>query len=296
MSDWDDYRHFLAVAETGSLSAAARLLGVTQPTVGRRIQDLETRLGARLFERLSHGYVLSPAGENIRELAKDMQKQALTIERRVSGENTRISGRVCVSTTEGLAVYWLASKLPLLKNQYPELDVELVIGLPLLDVLRREADVVLRVGTPGSEELIGRRVSKVVCGLYGSQAYLSAHGEPRRLTDLAQHTIIDSVRDIANLQQVNHLREVSKGAKVSLRCNHLITQLAAARAGLGLLALPSYMAWNLPELRRVLHNDFAVVLDLWLLTHRELRRTARVKAVINFIAQHVTQDSATFAG
>lgn len=296
MKNWDDYRYFLAVAETGSLSAAARRLRVAQPTVGRRIQVLEEALGARLFDRLSHGYALTVLGESIREFAVRIEQDALAIERRVAGAEEQIAGKVNLTTAEGLGVYWLAAQLPALRQQFPQLEIELSIDMSLADLLRREADIALRVGTPGSDELVGRTIGKVSFGLYAAKAYLAAHGEPKKLVDLAKHTFIESTGGIAELKQVQLLRELAKQADIGLHCNHIATQLHAARAGLGLLSLPAYMAHDAADLRRVLRTKFDVQLDLWLLTHRDLRRSARIRAVMDFIVEAVARDAAIFAG
>lgn len=296
MIAWDSYRYFLAVAETGSFSAASRRLRVSQPTIGRQIQELETRLEARLFERSPQGYALTPAGRHIHELARQMEREALSIERRVSGEDARPIGRVCIATTECLGTFWLAAKLPELRRRCPGVEIELVLGIPMVDLLRREADLALRVGSPGSEELVGGRVGTAAFGLYGSQSYLAVHGEPKSLADLAGHTVIESTREIANLVQAQRLREVAAMAGVALRCNSLLAQLAAVRAGLGLLALPIYTIQNTPELRRVLVEDFDLELDLWLLTHRDLRTTARIRAVRDFLASEIRRDAAVLTG
>ena len=296
MNDWDDYRFFLAVSETGSLSAAARKLGVTQPTVGRRINDLEKRLGARLFDRMSHGYELTAAGHRISELAARIECTAFTIEQRVSGEDAQLNGRVSITTAEGMGVCWLTPRLPKLRDRYQEIDIELIVGVGALDLVRREADIALRVGNPGCEELVGRRVGDVHCGLYASDAYLARHGEPATLADLSNHTIIESVREIANLAQVRRLRDVAKDTKIGVRCNNLMAQVAAARAGLGILALPNYMVGCAPDLRRVLAPHFDSKLDLWLLTHRDLRQTARIRAVLDFLAEEVRADANLLTG
>lgn len=294
MSDWDDYRYFLAVADTGSLSAAARRLDTTQPTVGRRIKALEKRLRMVLFERSGHGYVLTPVGKDIHEPATRMQQRALAVEERVAGVDAQPAGRVRLATTEILARSWLVAKLASLHTRFPRLELELITGTGLLNLLRRESDIALRVGKPGSEELIGRRAGVIAHGLYGSAAYLATHGEPQSLAELSHHTVIESLREIAELRQVRLLRQASEDATVSLRSNSVMAQLAAARAGLGLVTTSAHSARHFPELRRVLADSFDVRLDLWLLTHRDLRHNARIRAVLDFLAEQVRLDQAIF--
>ena len=295
MIDWNDYRYFLAVAETGSLSAAARKLDVAQPTVGRRIQALETSLQARLFDRLSHGYVLTTAGEEIQALVVDMEKQALAVERRVAGADKQPSGRVCISTTEGLG-YWLAGKLSALQENYPQLEIELAVGIGMIDLLRREADIALRVGKPGSDELIGRNVGKISVGLFAAKNYLAEHGSPQQLRDLSTHIIIESTREISNLAQAQWLRQHGN-PKISFCSNNITIQLAAAQAGLGIVALPVYyLNSGTLNLQRILPDEFNLKLDLWLLTHQDLRPSARIRAVMSFITDMIKQDKIALSG
>ncbi len=290
MRDWDDYRYFLAVAESGSLSAAARALGVAQPTVGRRIAQLEERVQARLFDRLNQGYQLTAAGRRAVEAAARMQRDAFNIERLVEGADTALAGRVSIATAEGLGTFWVSPRLAALQRVHPAIEVELLTGVSAHDLLRREADIALRIGNPRSDQLIGRRIGQVHCGLYASIAYLSAHGKPETPGDLADHHIIESVRETADLRQARRLRSLAKDAKVALRCNSIIVQLAALRSGVGIMALPHYMARQDNRLVQLLPDSFDVPIDLWLLSHRDLRRTARIRAVLDFIIAEAADD------
>jgi len=289
-TDWDDYRFFLAVAQAGSLSAAARRLRVSQPTVGRRLADLERRLGARLVARGGDGYALTDAGARIRGLVERMDQEAASIERRVGGEDSRPEGRVILATTEGLAAGWLAPRLGRFRRRFPGIDLGLLVGIRTVDLLRREADIALRMGNPGCDELIGQRAGRIVCGLFAAAGYLAARGEPRRLEDLHRHAIIESTSEIADLRQAARLRELAHGAEVALSCNNVVAQIAAAEAGLGLLALPCYLARRATGLRQVLAEAFTVEIELWLLTHRDLQRTARVRAMLDFLAEEIRAD------
>ena len=294
-ADWGLYRHFLAVADTGSLTAAARQLGVSQPTVGRQIQALEKAMGSRLFDRNHSGYVLTATGEAIVAQARTIQEQAIAIERCAAGKDRRLEGRVCISAAEGLATYWLAPKLPALRSSHPAIDIELIVGTAALDLLFREADIVLRIGEPRAEDLIGRRLCRVHFGLFAAEAYLAAHGPLESPCQLPNHVIIESVGAIADLTQARRLREMAVAAPVALRCDNLVTQLAALRAGMGVMALPLYMAQAVPDLRRVMADEFDVALDLWLLVHRDLRPVARIDAVFGFLADAICRDKERFA-
>lgn len=294
--DWGLYHYFLAVADTGSLTAAARRLGVSQPTVGRQIQALEETLGVRLFDRASSGYVLTAAGEAIVAPARIIEEQALAIERRVAGEDGRLEGRVRISAAEGLATYWLAPRLPELKQCYPGLEIELIVGSSALDLMRRQADIVLRIGEPCSDELVGRRMGKVHFGLFAAASYLADKGTPTSLDQLAEHEVIESAGAIAELAQARRVREIAGSASAGVYCDNLVTQFAALQAGVGLMALPLYMASAAPGLQRLLPEDFDLALDLWLLVHRDLRPVARIGVVFEFLADAVCRDKGRFTG
>ena len=292
--DWGLYRYFLAVADTGSLTAAARRLGVSQPTVGRQIQALEREMNSRLFVKSCNGYVPTAAGRAIVELAQGIQDNALAIERRVAREDQRLDGRVRISAAEGLATYWMPPVLAALHDCYPEIEVELIVRSAAVDLMKHEADIALRLGAPCSDDLLGRRIGQVSFGLFAQESYLASRGVPQRLADLSRHCIIESAGAIENLAQARRLREAAGAARVALSCDNLVVQFAALQAGQGVMALPLYMARRAPGLRRILSDDFDLSLDLWLLVHRDLRSLARIDAVFEFLAEAVCRDRDQF--
>lgn len=296
MNNWDDYRYFLAVAESGSLSAAARALDVTQPTVGRRIRDLERRLRVRLFDRLSHGYVLTVAGESILAQVQQLDQSVLNIEQKISGQDESLSGSIALTATEGLATCWLVPRLVDFNAQHPGVDIKLLIAVSPLNLLRREADVALRLGNPQSDQLVGRTVARVHFGLYASMSYLESHGHPRQLADLVRHRIIESVGEMADLKQAEALRALAADAPAPFSSNNAFAQMALLQAGFGIVPLPCYMASGQAEIARVLEKEFDLSLDLWLLTHRDLRRTKRVRTLLKFLADAVKRDAEIFKG
>ena len=294
--EWGLYRYFLAVANTGSLTGAARRLGVSQPTVGRQIQALEDVIGARLFDRANSGYVLTGPGESIVKLAEAIEEQAIAIERRIAGEDRRPEGRVRISAAEGLSTYWLAPILPELKRRFPNIDIELLVGSAALDMTRREADIVLRIGEPGCDALVGRRMGMVHFGLFATESYLAENGTPASADDLAGHAVIESCGAIANLAQVRRLRDLARQPAAAVCCDNLVTQFAAMQAGVGVMAAPLYMAQSAPGVRRLLADAFDVALDLWLLVHRDLRPVARIGVVFEFLVDALRRDRHRFAG
>jgi len=292
MDNWDDYRFFLAVAKAGSLSTAARRLGVTQPTVGRRIHDLERRLQVRLFDRLSHGYRLTEAGESILHLVDDIAAKAQIIKSQVTGQDSELSGLVRVTCPDIIGTHVIAPNMGALRERHPEIEVELIIGVAALNLLRGEADIAVRVGQPQSRDLVGRRIGYLLFGLFAAQSYLAAHGTPDSIDQLTDHIIIESAGELDAVQQAKKLRSIARGARSTLRCNDLFTQMAAVRGGAGILPMPVRMAAAEPILRRVLEKEFSVRIEIWVLMRRELGRTARIRAVHDFLVQSAKADEA----
>ena len=295
--DWGGYRYFLAVAHTGSLSAAARALRVSQPTVGRQVQVLEQALNVRLFDRRPDGYEITDAGRRILDLVRDIEGSVQAIEHRVGGENGKLAGKVRITAAEGIGTYWLPDQIAGLAQDYPDIEIEMRIGTSTLDLGRHEADIAVRLGDPRDDSLIGRCVAKVCFGIFGAEAYFAAQGEPRCLEDLARHDIIESTGGIADLPQAKLLRSYAGGCgRVGFACDNLLTQFSAMIAGRGLLAIPLYMAPAAPGIRRVLADDFNVELDLWLLTHRDLKETARVRVVVDHLCAAIRAEQTLFTG
>ncbi len=290
VDNWDDLRLFLAVAHSGTLSGAARVLGVNHSTVFRRIGAFEEALGVRLFERLPNGYLLTPAGEELHEGALRVEDEIAGLSRKVTGQDLRLSGTVRVTTIDMLAFGLLPRHLAGFRQLYPGIEIELIVGNATLSLSRREADVALRVGNEPPESLVGRRAGRLVFATYASAGYCSKNPE----TDLAQHDWIGFDAEHAAL--VRRFSSFLPQVKPVLRANSVAAALAAAKAGLGLAPLPCGIADLEPDLVRVapLPDDFS--LDLWLLTHEDLRRTARIRAFLDFLADALMKEAPLLEG
>lgn len=290
VDNWDDLRLFLAVARSGTLSGAARVLGVNHSTVFRRIGAFEQALGVRLFERLPNGYLLTPAGEELHEGALRVEDEIAGLSRKVTGQDLRLSGTVRVTTIDMLAFGLLPRHLAGFRKLYPGIEIELIVGNATLNLSRREADVALRVGNEPPENLVGRRVGRLVFATYASAEYCSDNTE----TDLAQHDWIGFDAEHAAL--VRRFSSFLPEVRPTLRANSVAAALAAAKAGLGLAPLPCGIADLEPDLVRIapLPDDFT--LDLWLLTHEDLRRTARIRAFLDFLAEALMKEAPLLEG
>jgi DNA-binding transcriptional LysR family regulator len=281
--DWDDIRFFLAAARTGSLAAAARQLGSHQPTVGRRIDGLEKRLGVRLFQRHAQGLTLTDEGQRILLAAESMAEAAATLQRSSGFEDKEIRGSVRIAAPSGLAVHVVAPALPLLHERFPNLDVVLQPSASSADLTHGEADVAVRLYRPTAGELVVRRVGHMGFGLYGSPSYLQQHGSPRSTADLPQHAVIGYGVQLRHLEESRWLESMAKGARYLLRSDDTHARLAAAESGLGLGVLPHVLAQRSPRLQRVLETVDAPPKTIWLVVHRDLRHLARVRAVFDWL-------------
>lgn len=283
LANWDDLRVFLAVARAGSLSGAARSLEVNHSTVFRRITGLEETLGVRLFERLPTGYVLTAAGEETLGIVECIESDVATLDRTVMGQDRRLSGTVRIAATDMLAFWLLPEHLARLRAAYPGIEVEIVVGNEVLNLSRRETDIALRIGNTPLETLVGRRVGQLDFAIYGAPDYCASHPE----SDLTQHDWIGLDNGHAPLRQ--RFDKFLPGLRPTVRSNSIACTVRLAMAGLGLAVLPCAIADHKPDLVRVADLPESFSLDLWLLTHEDLRHTARIRAVLDFLAVALAQ-------
>jgi DNA-binding transcriptional LysR family regulator len=291
-SSWDDLRLVLAVFREGTLSGAARRLGVTHSTVFRRLGAIEAQLGVRLFERFRDGYVPTPAGEMAAASAARLEDEALTLERKLSGQDLRPSGTVRITTTDTLSPM-LIRHLPAMRSLHPEIQLEIAIANPMANLTRREAEIAIRPTPAPPEILVGRRVADIAHAIYGSRAYLSRH-EAR---DLAGHDWIALDDALAGTVIGRWMGENVGAAHISCRVDALPALRDAALAGLGLALLPCYVGDLASGLRRLAPKTPGDPRSaLWLLTHDDLRRTARIRATVDFLAKAFASERALLEG
>lgn len=282
--NWDDLRVFLAVARAGSLSGAARKLGVNHSTVFRRIAGFEQALGVRLFERLPNGYALTPAGEETLAIAERIEADFASIDRTLVGRDLRLSGVVRITTTDMLALWLLPDHLERLRATCPAIEIEIATGNESLDLSQRETDIALRIANSPPETLVGRRVGELDFAIYGASAYCAAHPG----SGLGGHDWIGL--DRAHAPLMRQLREFAPEVRPVTRSNSVACTVQLARAGLGLAVLPCVIADRQADLVRLVDLPATFRLGLWLLTHEDLRHTARIRAVMAFLADALTGD------
>ena len=282
---WDDLRNFLAVARSGSLSEAGRLLKTSPATVGRRISLLEEDLNVQLFRRGSNGYTLTDCGRAVFQKAQQADEAMLSVERAAIGRDVRTTGKVRVATTEDIGALVVAPALSRLRQAFPGIHLELIAGQDVVSLTRREADIALRPVRATKGNFVIRQVGWWECTLYAAKAYVEAHKlEPGKKDWLSRVSIIRWTDEGMSLLGGPWLAEHARGSTIALTSNTRRIQLAACKAGVGVAVLPCVAAEHDPGLVRLLPPREVASIPLWLVVHRDLARTARVKAVMTFLA------------
>jgi DNA-binding transcriptional LysR family regulator len=283
--DWDDLRYVLAVSRAGNLSAAARLLGVNHSTVFRRLNALEARLEARLFERLAEGYRATAAGSDLVAAAERVETEIHAFDRRLAGRDSRLSGSLRVTAPDDMMEKLLTASLARFLARYPGIVLEVAVDNRMLSLTRREADVALRPTRNPEETLVGRRIGSLSSAVYGLA------GSPDRpaesIAALAERPWIAWDEGSGPARERRWLAHHLSEAAVVYRSNSLLNQLAACRAGVGLALLPCFLGDAAPDLERVLAPRPEWNGELWLLTHPDLRHTARVRVFMDFVFEEL---------
>jgi len=281
--NWDDARVFLAVCRESTLRGAARILGVDQATVGRRITALEKSLGATLFLRTSDGYALTAVGEAALKSVEKMEHSALELERQIQGLDDRLTGTVRVSTTDSLAIDFLIPAIARLHEQHPDVCVQLDASTQILSLAKREADIAVRNTRPDNPDLIARRIARWPVGLFASQAYIDANGVPQPGTAFEGHDLVVYQPYLQGKKDLTLVSEpMSRGRIVASLSSSLLVRRSIA-AGLGVGEIPVYMGERDGLIRLWPGRTTPLPYDVWLVTHADLRHTARVRAVIEKI-------------
>ena len=285
--DWTLMRSFLGVLERGSLQGAARALGSSQPTMGRHIAELEHQLGAVLFERTGRGLVATPLALAIANSARAMELNAAAIERTLVGQSRRVEGTVRITASQVVAVHLLPPLLARLRAQEPRIALEVLASNTLSNLLRREADIAIRMVRPEQSSLVARRIGTVAVGAYAHADYLRRRGIPLEPHDLMQHELIGFDHDDLIVRSfASHGLPIGRDA-FGIRSDDHLVQWGALRAGLGIGFTAAWLAHREPQLQRVLPQLPVPALPMWLTVHREIRTSARIRTVYDFLAESI---------
>jgi DNA-binding transcriptional LysR family regulator len=289
---WDDMRLVLAIGRAGTLVGAARALALNHSTLFRRLGALEAQIGVRLFERFRDGYTPTAAGEEMIALAERMDVDMTAIARRLAGQDLRPTGLVRVTTTDTM-VDMLMPMLASFRSAHPEITLELAASNAIFNLSRRDADVAIRPSIDPPELLVGRRVATVSFALFAAVDYLKRR--PKGLKP-EQHDWAAPDDTLAHLKAAQWIATTVPAERIVFRTGSLFTLCGAVRAGLGVAPLPCYLGDGDPVLRRIggVMPEFDA--GLWLLTHPDLRRVARIRAFLDFMAPALAAYGALFAG
>jgi len=294
-SDWTLMQSFLRVAEAGSLSAAARRMGISQPTVGRQIAALEKQCGQRLFLRGARGLSLTPAGARLRDAAAAMDQAAEAALRALAAGDEQLSGSVRISATEGLGIHWLTGVLPGFAERQPRIDIELAIDNLAVNLARRDADIALRLFRPEQKRLKATRAAKLSLGLYASRHYVARAGLPQSADELPRHEFVGFDENMSQFGQAEWLSRLAGGGRMRLRANTLMAQHQAVREGLGIGVLSCFLADADRELVRLLPGAEASV-EIWLVVHDDLKDVPRIRVTHDYLLERLRADVSRFAG
>lgn len=286
--NWDDLRLFLAVARTGSISGAAKNLGVQHSTVSRRMRQLEEKLGTRLIERKKSGYELTQAGENVKQAANRIECEVLAVDGSLSGKDTNLVGPLRVTAINNMASTVLMPMFASFNESHPQVELHIIVNNNDASLSQREADVAIRLTNTPTDTLIGKRMVTVASTIYGSSTYLEQLGK----RDIEPKWIGVECCNFHKTWTKQSRREQSH----NFYSDDTLLTLAAIREGLGISYLPCFMGDTDPLLERYCEPDPAHDLGLWILLHPDLKRTARVLAFRKYIANAINEKKGLFNG
>jgi DNA-binding transcriptional LysR family regulator len=286
--DWSLYRSFLAVLQEGSLSGAARALGLTQPTIARHIEALEQGVGLELFVRSQQGLSPTEGALALKPYAESLAATAAAMMRAASGHGTEVKGTVRVSASEIVGAEVLPPLFASLHERHPGLEIELVLSNTVDNLLRRDADIAVRMVEPAHAALVVRRIGAVTVGLYAHRRYLDRAGRPRTPGGLRTHSLIGFDRETPEIRSMRQRIKGFDAVHFAFRTDSDVAQLMAVRAGIGIGFCQVALARRDPGLERVLPGEFQLKLGVWLAMHENLRSTPRCRAVFDGLAAGLT--------
>lgn len=296
MLNWDDYRFVLAIARAGGLAGAARTLGVTLSTVYRRLERMEATLAVRLFDRFKDGYVATEAGREIAAAAERMEQEALAADRLVSGQDLRLTGLVRITASETFAACFLARHLPAFQREHPGVEIEIFAESRRLSLADREADLTVRVRRPKEPSLFGRRVGELRWGLYAGRETAARLAGVSDLSDF-QSVLFTGWEGSSPSQEVARvLGQMFPDIRYLCRSTSLMTNAAIAASSAAIAPLPCILGELTAGLEPILKPIEGLRAEIWLLTHEDLRRNARIRALMDHLADAAAGDAQIFSG
>ena len=290
---WDLYRSFLAVLRLGSLSAAGRALGLTQPTIGRHMAQLQESLGGRvLFTRSPSGLMPTAAAHQLRPHAEDMAAAAAAFTRMGSADVEEDAGVVRLAAADVVGVEILPPILSEFRRKYPNTVIELSLSNQMADLLRRDADIAVRMVRPKQKALLARRAGKVTLQFHAHRRYLERYGYPERIEDLVHHTLIGFDRALPFATLVEAVPVPISRELFAFRCDYDLAQLAALRCGFGIGLCQTGIARRDPDLLPLLAKQFKFEMEMWIVMHNDLKRVSRMRLMFDHLVANLAQFAA----
>lgn len=283
--DWNRARAFLVTAEEGSLSAAARALGMAQPTLGRQVTALEEELGVALFERTGRGLRLTPTGLDLVEHVRAMGEAANRVSLTASGHSEEIAGPVCITASDLYSAFVLPPIVARLRREQPGIEIEIVASNEVRDLRRREADIAVRNARPMQPDLVARKITDHTGAFYATEAYLARLGNPSRPEDFSEAEFIGFERNDMLMSQMNATGfGLTIGNFPVVSANHFV-HWELVRQGVGIGVFPTRIADADPVLRRILPDADPITYPVWLAAHRDLATSRRIRLVFDLLAE-----------
>lgn len=296
-ANWDDLRFFLEVVRGGSASAAARRLGVDYTTVARRIRALEEALGALLFDKSrSSGFTLTQDGQQLTAHAEAMEAAMQAAQEQVSGTGGALAGHVRIGCTEAFGAYFVIPEMVSFQERHPSITVDVLPVPHFINLSRREADIAITLERPARGPYVSSKLCDYRLALYATPGYLATHPPITRREDLAGHTFINYVQDLAFSTRLLYLDEVVPGARSPLRSTSVLAQYHAALQGRALAILPCFVARTDERLVEVLPGEVSVRRQFWMSYSEDLRRLKRVTSVAGHLAERARASEALMLG
>lgn len=286
--DWNRAQAFLATAEAGSLSAAARQLGLTQPTLSRQVAALEAELDATLFERVGKKLVLTETGMSLLEHARAMGEAANALTLTASGHTQAIEGRVSISASDAYAAYILPDIAERIRNEAPQITLVIISRNSLSDLRRREADIAIRHVRPAEDGLVGKLVRESTANFYASQSWLARNKRPKSMADIAQHLIgFEDTERFAQFMRGIGIPATEEGFRLVSENSVVVWEMV--KRGLGIGTMMREIAERTTGVVELFPETEAAKVPVWLVTHRELRTSRRIRVVYDILAEELTR-------
>jgi DNA-binding transcriptional LysR family regulator len=287
--DWNRARAFLVTAEEGSLSAAARALGMTQPTLSRQVDALENELSLVLFERAGRGLILTPQGLELLEHVRAMGEAASQLSRAASGQSQSIEGSICIAASEAYSAFLLPPIIEKLRQEYPSISVEVVASNAGSDLLRREADIAIRNFASSQPDLITRKIRDDEGFFYAAHSYLAKLGNPQSFTDLKNADFLAFANNDPMMSVLNAMGLHLAKRNFPIICDNHLVQWQLVKQGVGIGGITSDIGDAEPLVRRILPYMAPIIIPMWLVTHRELNTSKRVRTVFDFLVAELSR-------